>query len=158
MPDWNGQFSGREVDELLSKMRRSEVFTPEQALKLEDIEPGAQVNVQANWTEENIESDAYIQNKPQIFLLLAKTTAEWNADPLYIANANTIYVYTDYDQEGGVDIPALKIGVNNMYLKNIPFTAGTSIVITPADIERWNDKVTAFVDPDNHELLVFSKE
>lgn len=32
--------------------------------KLDGIEKGAQVNVKANWTETNTESDAFIQNKP----------------------------------------------------------------------------------------------
>lgn len=34
--------------------------------KLKTIEEGAEVNVQADWTEENPDSDSYIQNKPEI--------------------------------------------------------------------------------------------
>ena len=40
-------------------------FTTAEKDKLSGIETGAEVNVQANWTEANTSSDAYIQNKPQ---------------------------------------------------------------------------------------------
>lgn len=36
------------------------------SLKLDTVEEGAQVNVQANWNETDAESDAYIQNKPSV--------------------------------------------------------------------------------------------
>lgn len=41
-------------------------FTDALATKLGGIETGAQVNVQANWSEASTSSDAYIQNKPTI--------------------------------------------------------------------------------------------
>jgi len=41
-------------------------FTTAEKDKLSGIETGAEVNVQANWTEANTSSDAYIQNKPDI--------------------------------------------------------------------------------------------
>ena len=42
------------------------VMTPSQYTKLDGIESGAQVNVQADWSEADSTSDAYIQNKPTI--------------------------------------------------------------------------------------------
>ena len=44
-------------------------FTDEDKEKLEGIEDGAEVNVQADWTETDINSDAYIKNKPEIPLV-----------------------------------------------------------------------------------------
>lgn len=41
-------------------------FTDALATKLGGIETGAQVNVQANWSEASTASDAYIQNKPTL--------------------------------------------------------------------------------------------
>lgn len=41
-------------------------FTTELKNKLVNIEAGAEVNVQADWTEENSSSDAYIRNKPDL--------------------------------------------------------------------------------------------
>jgi hypothetical protein len=43
-----------------------QVFTEADASKLNNIETGAQVNVNANWNESNPESDAYIFNKPMV--------------------------------------------------------------------------------------------
>ena len=41
-------------------------FTTTEKLKLDGIQAGAEVNVQADWNETNPDSDAYIQNKPTI--------------------------------------------------------------------------------------------
>lgn len=41
-------------------------FTTELKNKLVNIEAGAEVNVQSDWTEENSSSDAYIRNKPDL--------------------------------------------------------------------------------------------
>ena len=41
-------------------------FTDEEKSKLNNIAPGAEVNVQSNWTETNAASDAFILNKPTI--------------------------------------------------------------------------------------------
>ena len=41
-------------------------ITTELLNKLNNIESGAQVNVQADWTEINISSDSYIKNKPNL--------------------------------------------------------------------------------------------
>lgn len=43
------------------------LFTPELLEKLNGIQAGAQVNVNADWEETNPESDAYIFNKPSSF-------------------------------------------------------------------------------------------
>ena len=39
-------------------------FTQAHETKLDGIETGAEVNVQSNWDEANVGSDAFIQNKP----------------------------------------------------------------------------------------------
>jgi hypothetical protein len=43
-----------------------EIFTEVDKLKLQGIEAGAQVNVNANWLESDPAADSYIQNKPVI--------------------------------------------------------------------------------------------
>ena len=45
------------------------LFTPEDEAKLDEIEAGAQVNVQANWEEANPDSDAFILNKPELVII-----------------------------------------------------------------------------------------
>ena len=52
------------VDKVSGKGLSTNDFTNEYKQKLGGIEAGAEVNVQANWTETNTSSDSYIQNKP----------------------------------------------------------------------------------------------
>lgn len=42
------------------------LMTPESFNKLKNIESGAEVNVQADWTQSNTASDSYIKNKPNL--------------------------------------------------------------------------------------------
>ena len=48
-----------------SYVHTDENFTSAEKTKLAGIAAGAEVNVQANWTESDSSSDSYIQNKPQ---------------------------------------------------------------------------------------------
>ena len=41
-------------------------FTQDEKLKLAGVATGAQLNVQANWTEPRVGNDAYILNKPEL--------------------------------------------------------------------------------------------
>ena len=66
MADWNGQYSGSQIDALLAKINSSEVFTLALKTKLEGIAAGAEVNVQADWSQTDDTADDYIKNKPTI--------------------------------------------------------------------------------------------
>lgn len=66
MADWNGQYSGSQIDALLAKIDSSEVFTSSLKSKLEGIAAGAEVNVQADWSQTDDTADDYIKNKPTI--------------------------------------------------------------------------------------------
>lgn len=63
-------YTKAQTDALLAtkvdKVQGSSLMTTAQANKLEGIESGAEVNVQANWNETDTTSDAYILNKPTI--------------------------------------------------------------------------------------------
>lgn len=52
------------VDAVNGKGLSTNDYTDAEQTKLSGIETGAEVNVQANWTESDTDSDAYIQNKP----------------------------------------------------------------------------------------------
>ena len=56
------------VDRVSGKGLSTNDFTNTSKQKLSGIEEGAEVNVQANWDEQDTSSDAYIQNKPDIYL------------------------------------------------------------------------------------------
>ena len=64
-------------------------FTSTLLTKLNGIESGAEVNVQADWDEENSSSDAYIQNKPTI----PSATSQLTNDSDFVSDAS--YVHTD---------------------------------------------------------------
>lgn len=63
-------YTKAQTDALLAtkvdKVQGSSLMTTAQANKLEGIESGAEVNVQANWNETDTTSDAYILNKPTL--------------------------------------------------------------------------------------------
>ena len=54
------------VDKVSGKQLSTEDFTSALKIKLDAIAAGAEVNVQANWTETNSTSDAFILNKPTL--------------------------------------------------------------------------------------------
>lgn len=55
-----------QLNRKVDKEEGSSLMTTAQANKLEGIESGAEVNVQANWNETDTTSDAYILNKPTL--------------------------------------------------------------------------------------------
>lgn len=61
----NGSLAGK-VDKVTGKGLSSNDFTDADVTKLSGIEAGAEVNVQADWDENDPTSDAYILNKPTI--------------------------------------------------------------------------------------------
>lgn len=94
------------------------------------------------------------------------TTAEWNAQPGLIAENGIVYVYSDWGTIDGEPVPAFKVGDGLAYLIDMPFNediasrhiADNTIHVTAAEKEFWNNKVTAFLDAENLENLVLSKE
>lgn len=95
------------------------------------------------------------------------TTEYWNSDPNRVSVRNTVYVYSDYrhDNQGNA-IPAFKVGDGLAYLIDLPFNdelmalhmANTSIHISNDERAFWNDKVTCFIDADNEERIIFTKD
>lgn len=65
-------------------------FTNSDKNKLDGIESGAEVNVQANWNETNSSSDAYIQNKPDLSQYATQSDLTGKQDTLTAGNNITI--------------------------------------------------------------------
>lgn len=82
--------------------------------------------------------------------ILQKTTAEWNSEVTLISDKDTIYVYTDYQNKDGVNVPGVKIGDGNAYVIDLPFIFG----LTQADIESWNNKIAVRIDDYDAENLI----
>lgn len=91
--------------------------------------------------------------------VVSKTTSEWENGGLVLSEKDVIYVYTDYYSdtidEQTVYIPGVKIGDGNAYVQDLPFT---NQYITKSTIDKWNNKVTAYLDASNQEILVLSKD
>ena len=97
--------------------------------------------------------------------ILYDTVEGWTSKPKLISQPNTMYVYTDYQSVDGKDVPGIKIGDGNSYLIDTPFIdtlyarhiANNVIHITQEEREFWNNKVTAFIAPEQSDRLVLSK-
>lgn len=89
--------------------------------------------------------------------IIAHTVAEWDELGGMKSEYGTIYIYSDYAQHEGVDIPAMKIGDGNAYVADLPFfyTIGSSQpYITYEDVDRWNNKVAPKIDETDPENLI----
>lgn len=81
------------------------------------------------------------------------TTEEWNSDPTLVSKPKTLYVYTDYADDGnGGHIAAFKMGDGNAHLVDLPFYSPVST----EDKNFWSNKVSMYVDPLDPEHLIFT--
>lgn len=84
--------------------------------------------------------------------VLFDTTANWDAQATLQSQANTLYVYTDYQTVNNQNVAGIKVGDGNAYLIDLPFTdtvamnhiSDTTRHITQAEREFWNNKVSAY--------------
>lgn len=83
--------------------------------------------------------------------VIAKTTAQWAETPSLISRYGVMYIYTDYRQENGVYIPAIKIGDGNAYVIDLAFF---DTGVTEADRARWDNKVAVKLSPLDAENMI----
>lgn len=69
LTDQIDKLESEKVDKVDGKGLSTNDFTNDYKQKLDDIESGAEVNVQADWEESDSTSDAYIKNKPAPYVL-----------------------------------------------------------------------------------------
>ena len=84
-----------------------------------------------------------------------KTTAEWDADENFVGEAGVVYVYADRNIVDGKNVPGYKIGDGTTKLKDLSYIDNASFV-TQEERDSWNNKVTALIDSENPQNLVFS--
>ena len=102
------------------------------------------------------------------------TKANWDAQRFLIAERRVVYIYSDYDyveDEAGnrIAVAGVKIGDGTTYLIDLPFVgdattklivehlADSTVHITAAEREFWNNKISAFFRDENPENLILSK-
>lgn len=88
---------------------------------------------------------------PEMFF--SGTTEYWEQHPLEVSKKDAVYVYTDFDNVNGVDVPSMKIGDGLAYVNSLPFIAANGI--TQEDIDFWNNKVSVKTDPSDGEHIIF---
>lgn len=96
--------------------------------------------------------------------ILFAPKADWDMDSTKIAEANTIYVYTDYTGYDGKSLAGFKVGDGTSYLIDMPFVDqvyndhinNSTIHITQAEREFWNNKVRCYLDGSDEEEIIFT--
>lgn len=84
-------------------------------------------------------------------IVVSHTCEEWSNLSNYVSQTNCIYIYSDYRNVDGDDIPGIKFGDGNSYVVDLPFH---TIGVTQSDIDFWNNKVAAKITPVDLENLV----
>ena len=96
------------------------------------------------------------------------TTENWNSQPTLLSKRGVIYVYSDAGSLNENDVPAIKIGDGTSYLIDMPFVGedaatdlyahiqDSGIHVTSAQKVFWNNKSSAFTDPEDAENLILS--
>lgn len=102
------------------------------------------------------------------------TTANWNRQGSFVSQEGAVYIYSDrYQLDDGngnpINVAGMKIGDGTSYLIDIPFltdvtavliaqhASNSEIHVTAEEKTFWNNKVSSFLDSDDHETLVLSK-
>ena len=102
------------------------------------------------------------------------TTENWNRNPTLLSEKGAVYIYSDYeyyeDAAGNrTPIAGLRIGDGSSYLIDLPFVnsltahliishvANQAVHVSEAERVFWNNKISAYIDPNDPEALIFSK-
>lgn len=117
----NTELYENKVDKVNGKVLSSNDFTNEQVLKLQNIEDGAEKNVNADWFQNDNTADDYIKNKPEQlfasvgFFHYADLATQTN--PLsFVANTNLLLTNDTLGAQTNTQHPPF--GVNSVYSAN----------------------------------------
>ena len=99
--------------------------------------------------------------QPKVFY---DTTANWAKQTSLVSERGAIYIYSDYQDDDGTDVPGLKLGDGLAFVVDLPFVgklyddhlADTVSHITSAERSAWNDKVRCYLDSTDNEKLIFT--
>ena len=90
-------------------------FTTTLKDKLNGIANGAEVNVQANWDETDVNSDAYVKNKPSI----PTKTSELQNDSNYVVDKDYIHTDNNYTNADKTSVGTIKDKVDKVEGKGL---------------------------------------
>ena len=92
------------------------------------------------------------------------STAQWNAQPQLVSEEKSIYIYSDYRQVDGQNVPGIKVGDGQAFVIDLPFIdaemqahiADMAVHVSAADRINWNRKVRGLIDGTDPELLILT--
>ena len=92
------------------------------------------------------------------------TTANWAEQTTLVSTRGAIYIYSDYQDDNGTDIPGFKVGDGLAFVVDLPFVgklyndhlADTVSHITAAERSAWNNKMRCYMDSTDTEKLIFT--
>lgn len=117
----------------VDKVEGSSLMTSAQATKLEGIEAGAEVNVQADWNQANSSADDYIKNKPTLGAAAERgVDTVPTDDSTNLITSGAVYDAIQGGGGGGTDLTLRLISVssnnvinqddfNNVIAKHLPY-------------------------------------
>ena len=97
------------------------------------------------------------------------TVDDWNSNPSLMSTEGAIYIYQDKTIISNVEYPGIKIGDGTSYLIYLPFLGADTAMtiaahisnavahISSSDREKWDNKITSYIDPEDPENLILSK-
>lgn len=140
-----GDMTGKtDVDDFTAHTADTSVhFTGDEKAKLSSVASGANVNVQADWSQTGTTADDYVKNKPSI--PTEDTVSGWG----FTKNAGTI---TGINMNGASKGTSGVVNLGTVltaYTETDPiFTASTAYGISASDVTNWNGKAdnTAFTE------------
>ena len=114
----------------------------------------------------DINNERHYLNHPRVY---SNTKAVWDAQRDLVGEKDVIYVYTDGSSytdgnNNTVYLPAIKIGDGHAYLIDAPFAGDarlvrhindTTIHVTPAEKEFWNNKVSVDESQTGNGKIIF---
>lgn len=95
----------------------------------------------------------------------SKRAEDWDADPTFIGECGTIYVYMGARTDPqGRPLAGLKVGDGTTYLIDLPFLdeelyshiENGDVHITPQERLKWNNKVRCYMSDSVEEELIFT--
>lgn len=130
------------------------------------FENNSDIDVNVTASDQSVQADFGEVTQIGGSKVLYNTTESWNSRPQLIAKKGYIYVYSDYKQSGGQDIPGMKVGDGTSYLIDMPFIdkplddhiLDTVKHITAEERTFWNNKVRCFIDPDDNGNIIFTTD
>ena len=97
------------------------------------------------------------------------TTQHWAEQITLVSESGALYIYSDYGNVDGVNVPAIKVGDGQAYVVDLPFVSDdtrdtliahvgdSGIHVTAQKKTFWDNKVTAIINSNDPENLILTK-